>query len=115
MRVDYTLANVPTAVNILSMSAFLDTSFRITSPTEPSKILTETILRTPLFQADGDNSVDDQTVILVTDGNGNPIPADVLPNSLGDSGRSPTPTESRQKEKPFQAMQAGGSIYVRFS
>lgn len=103
IRFDFRIAQAPTNLNILSVSAHLDTSYRIASPTDPTKVLRDEAVRTLLFEASDPGSLSEDSRILVTDGNGIPMPSDAM---------TAGPPGPEGNTRPLQKLQAGGAFYA---
>lgn len=100
MDFEYTLACVPTTIQIMSVSAHLQTTTRLTSLKTPSVKGKErmTTRRTLLFTIDGLRSGTEDTVVEIMDEQGNPVEAP-------DSG---VPSSSR----PYRTVPHGGRMHV---
>ena len=103
---DYRLACVPTTLKIISVSAFLDTTFRIISVKDKSRKLKRTSRRTLLFEVNADRPINEDTRLEAAQADGTRVTPLVNVSTM--PVRFSTPSACN----PLIVLQPGGSMHV---
>ena len=102
----YRLASVPTALKIISVGAFLDTTFRTSSMKDKLRELKRTSRRTLLFEVSVDRPMSEDTRLEAVHADG---------TSVTPLANAPIPVRSNTSSarNPFLILQPGASMHVR--
>jgi len=105
---EFKLVKVPQTINILSVTAHLETTYRVMSIKEPTKQIGQGSQRIPLVEIDRSNPMTRDTFMLTMGASG-PLPACLTENLGNDMRTSPNYVD---QGVPFQVVPDGGSFQV---
>ena len=105
---EFKLVKVPQTINILSVAAHLETTYRVMSIKEPNKQIGQGSQRIPLVEINRSKTMTRDTVMLAMGASG-PLPACLTELPGNDMQTSPDYVD---QGAPFQVVPAGGSFQV---
>jgi hypothetical protein len=104
----FKLDNVPQTINVLSVSAYLETTYRVMSIKEPAKQVGQGSKRTLLVEINRSKTITPDTSMLTMGASGL-LPAYLTALSGNEILASPDPVD---QGVPFQVVPTGGSFQV---
>jgi len=105
---EFKLVKVPQTINILSVAAHLETTYRVMSIKEPTKQIGQGSQSIPLVEFDRSKTMTRDTFMLTMGASG-PLPACLTEFFGNDMQTSP---DYADQGAPFQVVPAGGSFQV---